>query len=247
MVGSGIWRLVNYGPLATLRYLVSKLIVRETLNNSLKTLSLGDALSRLEIADLDIESVYENNSRYLEELRCKMLSNQNSHFKPVLSSDATISRLLLLDIFIRNFGYDCVIETGTQHGVSAYVMSQVASEIPGPPKLITYDVVSTELISTENNVEYVKLNTPVRKNFMNQSKKLIGGKLLFFHDSDHSYENMTFEFDFAWNVLLVETIISDDIDGNTAFEDFVAQNKIQGFRIKLDNGPALGIASRRLT
>ena len=247
MVGSGMWRLINYGPQATLRYLVSKSKDRATENSTVKTLSLEDLLSRLEIANLDIEAVYANNSRYLEELRSKMVAKQNSQMKPVLSPDATISRLLLLDVFIRNFDFDYVIETGTQHGVSAYVMAQVAKEILSPPKLITYDVVSTELISKESNVEYVKLNTPVRKAFMNQSKKLIGKKLLFFHDSDHSYENMAFEFDFAWNVLLVETIISDDIDGNTAFEDFVAQNKIQGFRIKLDNGPALGIASRKLT
>jgi hypothetical protein len=247
MVGSGIWRLVNYGPLATLRYLVSRSKSPSETTNALINISLEELVNKLHLPDLDVESLQNDNSRYLKDLRSKMLTKKNARLKPVLSHDVTIARLLLLDVFIRNLKYECVIETGTQHGVSAYVMAQVINEIPNPPRLITYDVASTELISEEKVVEYVKLNSPVRKNFITQTKKLQGQKILFFHDSDHSYENMAFEFNFAWNELQVDTIISDDIDGNSAFQDFVFKNNVHGFRIKLDDGPALGVVSRELT
>ncbi len=48
---------------------------------------------------------------------------------------------------------------------------------------------------------------------------------LFFHDSEHSYANMTFEFNWAKNHLTTSGIIgSDDIHWNSAFAEFVHNN-----------------------
>jgi predicted O-methyltransferase YrrM len=44
----------------------------------------------------------------------------------------------------------------------------------------------------------------------------------FFHDSEHSYYNMRFEFGAAWPRLSkAGVLISDDVDTNAAFSDFV--------------------------
>lgn len=49
----------------------------------------------------------------------------------------------------------------------------------------------------------------------------LGGIGIFYHDSDHSYANMTFEFEKAWPWLKRGgLIISDNVDLNTAFQDF---------------------------
>ena len=45
---------------------------------------------------------------------------------------------------------------------------------------------------------------------------------LFLHDSDHSYSNMSWEFEFAWRVLAKRgLLIADNVELNSAFEDFV--------------------------
>lgn len=52
------------------------------------------------------------------------------------------------------------------------------------------------------------------------------GKIdIFYHDSDHSYENMTFEFKQAYKFLDHDKlIISDDITDNRAFSDFCSSS-----------------------
>ena len=47
---------------------------------------------------------------------------------------------------------------------------------------------------------------------------------MFIHDSEHSYECMTFEYNAAWKVLRHRgLLVSDDIGWNTAFFDFAAR------------------------
>ena len=44
---------------------------------------------------------------------------------------------------------------------------------------------------------------------------------IFFHDSDHSYANMTWEFETAWPKVGPDgLLVSDDVLANTAFFDF---------------------------
>ena len=95
-------------------------------------------------------------------------------------------------------------------------------------------------------VTYSALSWPARKNFKKETLNLKRDPLIFFHDSDHSYENMFFEFQWAWNNLQAEVIISDDIDGNDAFFDFCESSGISGYRIMIDDGPAVGFAMRGL-
>ena len=54
----------------------------------------------------------------------------------------------------------------------------------------------------------------------------LGSIDIFLHDSEHSYENMMFEFKIAWFYLRKGGILlADDITGNNAFRDFVRISK----------------------
>jgi predicted O-methyltransferase YrrM len=53
---------------------------------------------------------------------------------------------------------------------------------------------------------------------------------IFYHDSDHSYNNMMFEYKTIWPHLRSGgLLISDDIKWNKAFDDFIEVNKISKF------------------
>ena len=52
----------------------------------------------------------------------------------------------------------------------------------------------------------------------------------FFHDSDHSYEHMMFEFALAQKFMSAGSlIVSDDIEINAAFQNFFAHNNISTY------------------
>ena len=62
----------------------------------------------------------------------------------------------------------------------------------------------------------------------------IGKCDLFFHDSEHSYENMLFEFKTAWPFIPKQgLILADDIDRNDAFDDFVNSHKNKLISLKI--------------
>ena len=246
MIGSIAWRIYNYGFVATLRYWFTRKRTFSVGDSPLETLTIEELLELLELQNLNVSLLNKNIESYMQLLRKDLELASIVDIKPVLSQETTVSRLLLLDILIRNFKFDYIIETGTQHGVSTSIMSQVAREIPSPPRIISYDVDSPKMIRKEDNVEYITLECPVRKNFVKHTSTLNQSKGLFFHDSDHTYENMTFEFNFAWKNLRVETIIADDIEGNSAFSDFCRNNQLRGFIVMIGKGPVLGFVSRGL-
>jgi hypothetical protein len=48
---------------------------------------------------------------------------------------------------------------------------------------------------------------------------------IFYHDSEHSYENMTFEYEWAYSHLKEGGILaSDDVTWNEAFSDFARKH-----------------------
>ena len=54
---------------------------------------------------------------------------------------------------------------------------------------------------------------------------------LFFHDSDHSYSNMTWEFRAVWPFLRTGgVLVSDDISRHSAFDDFIHQTDSRAIR-----------------
>jgi hypothetical protein len=125
-------------------------------------------------------------------------------------------------------------------------VSESARQYSPEMNIASFDVSHEQYFVRSAGVTYTSLLWPVRKNFKKETLNLKRDPLIFFHDSDHSYENMFFEFQWAWNNLLAEVIISDDIDGNDAFFDFCKSSGISGYRIMIDDGPAVGFAMRGL-
>lgn len=63
--------------------------------------------------------------------------------------------------------------------------------------------------------------------------KKLAGIDIFFHDSEHTFKTMTFEYDSAWPVLNRKGIlISDDIDFSKAFDEFAKNKKVKAIKFK---------------
>jgi predicted O-methyltransferase YrrM len=55
---------------------------------------------------------------------------------------------------------------------------------------------------------------------------------IFLHDSDHSYQNMLWEFQTAWTYLKVEgLLLAHNIDTNEAFSDFYRNHGVKGYSL----------------
>ena len=55
---------------------------------------------------------------------------------------------------------------------------------------------------------------------------------IFFHDSEHSYKNMLWEFQTAWAYLKSGGILlSHNIDYNDAFSDFCHNHGVKGYSL----------------
>ena len=58
---------------------------------------------------------------------------------------------------------------------------------------------------------------------------------LFFHDSNHSYEHMTWECETVWPYLKM-ALICDDINQNKAFDNFAQKNECTSLKISYRSG-----------
>lgn len=246
MIGTPIWRVVNYGFISTFKYFFTHRLGKKSSNKRLETLSLAELAKLLRIDDLNPEAT---SRAAVVSMMNSMRTRTGSHrvrIKNVLEEDSSISRLIVLEFILRSGQFKSLIETGTQHGLSAYVAGETSEKLGLQMNISSFDVSHNQYFIRSAGCNYFLLSWPVRRKFKKQTLKLANQQLIFFHDSDHSYENMFFEFSWAWKKLKAEVIISDDIDGNDAFYDFCKSNQIMGYRLMIDTGPAVGFAMRSL-
>ena len=244
MVGSVLWRIQNYGLVAALKYVFLQRGRPEQMHPHKLCLDLQGLIGLLALPPKNSSHVVERINSSMHRLRESQLNENLKGIKPVVAVGASITRLVVLDLVIAKIQPDLVIETGTQHGVSASVVSESISHQKLGVRFKSIDVANQALIRREDSVEYLVLDTPIRVQFRKETICDLGKRILFFHDSDHSYENMIFEFDWAWNYLKVKALVSDDIDGNYAFKNFCRRNNLTGYRVTLDDGPAVGLVIR---
>ncbi len=250
MIGSVPWRLANYGLSPTVKYLREKSKSKPPLTHSTAEISLEEFLkivtkrNPVEVtkrAQLIVSST-------LKELRQSYQSafELGTAIKPVVDKNTSVSRLIVLAALLEIFEKNTFIETGTQHGISASAVAKCSAESNLNLSMHTIDVGSTYLVKHESEVNYIRLKRPARKVFKKITLEIAKGKTLFFHDSDHTYENMCFEFDWAWNILRVEILVSDDIDLNNAYSNFCSDNSLREYRIKMDSRTTIGVALRQI-
>lgn len=121
-----------------------------------------------------------------------------------------------------------VVETGVGSGFSTTLILQALSENP-EGMLYSIDFPSANFITIGRKVGWLvpaqlrrrwTLVIGKSSNVLPSVLKDVGEIDMFLHDSDHSYENMMFEFRAAWNYLKEGGILfSHDVDFNNAFPD----------------------------
>jgi predicted O-methyltransferase YrrM len=160
----------------------------------------------------------------------KCSSGGRFHFKEVL-----------LFSLIRKYRPDIVVETGVAQGVSSHVILSALNE-NSKGRLISIDLPNRNRAGykyIDGTVDHVY--TPedlqpgwlVPEHLKNRWTLMLGRSEeilrkieatidMFFHDSEHSYENMTMEFEWAYSHLSHGGLLtSDDISWNNAFDHFL--------------------------
>jgi hypothetical protein len=240
-IGSFLWRAKNYGLKPGISYLVSKISLYER-NLLAPILSDADAL-KIEVGITDPQV---NNSAMLKELKTSFEEIKLLLRKPNVKNvfdEPSFTRVLVLGYLIQSNKFRQVIETGTQNGVSTILISRLNKKYEANLSIHSIDVTDQPKIPDEG-VNYHVLDQPFRENFCRLTSEINLPSTIFFHDSDHSKENMDFEFDWAWNHLQVSALVSDDIESNSAFADFCRNNSLSPLFFKFDSGPCVGLVLR---
>lgn len=158
-----------------------------------------------------------------------------------------------LYFIVRMADPEIMVETGVAHGVSSWTILN-AMHRNGKGKLYSIDLPNLDLQSynPENLHQSSGWVVPekLRSRWelrLGSSEKLLPELLkelkaidIFFHDSDHSYENMRFEFKAVLPTISKGgLIISDDVHKNTSFAEFVRESRLTGIRFFTKGGAAV--------
>lgn len=148
-----------------------------------------------------------------------------------------------------------VVETGVHHGIStAFILSALKR---GGAQLYSIDLPNAEYKTDAEHRQIDLLLTPTPGFVVPEDLKVnwrlelgdsmqrlpallesIGQIDLFHHDSMHTYECMTFEYETAWPYLNRNGILlSDDVSWSRAFQDFCHRHKTE-YRIHKGIGMA---------
>lgn len=141
----------------------------------------------------------------------------------------TFERGRVLYVLTRLLRPEILVETGVFAGVStAYILNALDSN--GTGCLYSVDLPDPFLARYQKQPGFAvheKLRDKWQLELGRSSDKLLPLLLslgcidFFLHDSEHSYQNMMFEFNTAWSFLRPGGIlISHDIDKNNSFRDF---------------------------
>lgn len=151
-----------------------------------------------------------------------------------------------LFLTVRKFVPSVIVETGVAQGVSSYVMLK-ALQINGKGKLISIDLPNRNpegFAYRDGTCDWVYTPSGLEPGWLVPSELRTFWELklgrsfevlptiqeddvnVFYHDSEHSYQNMTFEYEWAYNHLKEGGILaSDDVSWNEAFFDFTRKRK----------------------
>ena len=151
-----------------------------------------------------------------------------------------------LYFLVRSFKPRVVVETGVYRGISsALILGALRDNNRG--KLYSIDLPQTKYTSESGIVDFSPLSGRERTGFaipedlksrwelvLGDSKielpKLLdklGTVDMFYHDSEHTYSMMTWEYETVFPFLADNSILSsDDVNWNLAFQDFCAMHKI---------------------
>ncbi|MFM7218554.1 MAG: class I SAM-dependent methyltransferase [Bacteroidota bacterium] len=146
-----------------------------------------------------------------------------------------------------------MVETGVAHGVSSWTILN-AMERNGQGKLYSIDLPNLDLRSyNPGTIEKTsgwavpdalrhrwELRLGSSHDLLPALMSELGEIDIFFHDSDHSYQNMMFEFGATMpHIRQAGLLISDDVHKNTSFAEFVDKHPLTGIRFFTKGGAAV--------
>jgi len=159
---------------------------------------------------------------------------------------------LFLYILCKTIKPEKIVETGVAYGLSSMYILQALQE-NNKGTLYSIDSVFSPWQSKEMIGAAIPDSLKTRWEFVfgSSSEKLenILSKLnkidVFFHDSLHTYKNMTFEFESAWPFIINKGfLLSDDIADNNAFFDFCTKMQLDLTVLKQKTNSYLGIIKK---
>ncbi|MEM3662695.1 MAG: class I SAM-dependent methyltransferase [Sulfolobales archaeon] len=137
-----------------------------------------------------------------------------------------------------------VVETGVQCGISSAFILKALEKNGGEGMLYSIDLPDENILKTipPDNRGYQESGWLVPRELRYKWKLILGrsqeklvplleqlGEIdIFIHDSEHSYENIMWEYTIAWTYLKPGGILlSDDVNLNNAFYDFAKKEKMR--------------------
>jgi predicted O-methyltransferase YrrM len=160
--------------------------------------------------------------------------------------NSNASTLELLGLLIKEVRPRIVIETGVANGVSTRKILRSFEELGlVDSKLFSLDI--DPRVATPELLSFPQFNfVPVdpSNSFLNTIKS-INEVDIFYHDSDHSYDNQMLEYCAAWEILNSEkgVLLSDDVNWSNAFLDFCKKVNRVPFLLS-DGGKFAGVICR---
>lgn len=243
--------LIKYSKTAFLKYPVSMLRFAAGNHVPLHELMLIDSAKRL----LGSRFNREEANSYLREIReedfikmntvdgFKVVGNQPKHF---------LGKFIYF--IIRCMKPEIIVESGVSHGASSWnILNALHKNKTGTLYSIDLpDKDGTRLFNVGNFSKEIGWVVPnaLRSRWnlqLGDAKNLLPellGKLqeidVFFHDSDHSYDFMKFEYNTMYPALKKGgLLISDDVHDHAAFEEFVSERNLNAIRFNAKGGAAV--------
>ena len=245
-IGSPYWRLRNYGFSGLIRYIwFDKLRFSHKFQYDFRLITnqseFRDYLEGATSRKIDLER-----SNIAVDDFCKVFMetdlSEGESKKSAQDLLSTRNRLFALAGVSLATKPDVYVETGTQHGTSSAFMATLFAD--SISKLYSIDVLDMPKYLSSDKIQYLIYDKQVRKSIKKLSAELTAKRTLFFHDSDHSFENIAWELNFAWNSLKAIAIVVDDALGNDAFIKFAHKNQLPLILYQFDGGPAVGMIIR---
>jgi predicted O-methyltransferase YrrM len=181
----------------------------------------------------------------LEELKNNDLiaPNKNTHQTIVGNNlNTTFGKWIYCCIRVTN--PNTVIETGVAHGYSSWIILNALNknkkgvlysiDLPNNDTNSDYnfkDQPTTGWLVPDSLKDRWKLNLGDAKVLLPQILNDIKHLDIFFHDSDHSYEHMKYEFETSYPFIVNGgLLLSDDVHKNAAFSEYVKTNNLKALQ-----------------
>jgi predicted O-methyltransferase YrrM len=207
--------------------------------------------------DDDLSALFEISS----DIQSKLSSVFTEEEKRKCDAGTWIGRKeALLFCLIRGFRPSIVVETGVAQGVSSYLILK-ALELNGYGRLVSIDFPQQNPEGyTYQTCDPLYISKGLKSGWLvpRDLRKFWTLKLgksseilptindevdVFFHDSEHSYRNMKFEFEWAYTHLSAGGVItSDDVGWNSAWTEFILSHTDLQWCLR---GEGLAVAVKR--